>query len=65
VYVGVDVVEEEVGEHIRTGGSEALQLASLALSVEVGEHKERHRGESKVVGVDVHQPTIPVWSILL
>ena len=62
MYVGIDIVKEELAEHVRTGGGVALQLASLTPSVEVREHKESHRRQSKVVGVDVDQPTISAWS---
>ena len=60
MYVGVDIVEKELSEHVRTRGSVALQLVSHTLSVKVRENKKGHRGKSEIVGVDVNQPTITV-----
>ena len=58
MYVWVDLVEEELAEYVWTRGGIALELVPIALSVEVGEDKECHGRQPKVVGVDVDHPTI-------
>ena len=62
VEVGIDVIKEELVEYVRTRTDVALQLVTCALCSKVRQHKECHRGETKIVGVDVNHPTVSVWS---
>lgn len=58
VEVRIDCIKEELIESIGTRRNVALDLATTAVSLQVGKEKKCNRGEAIVVGIDVYQPTI-------
>ena len=58
--IGVDLVKKELVQNVRTRRDVALQLVACAVSVELGQHKESYGRETKVVGIDVRHPAVPV-----
>lgn len=59
--VRVDVAETELAQHIPPRGGIALKLGAIAGSGEVLEQEEGRGTEPVVVGVDVEQPTVPMY----
>ena len=58
--VRIDVNKIELIENIGSRRDVTLQLVARAISLELREYKESNRKEAIVVGIDVHQPAIPV-----
>ena len=58
--VRVDFVKEELAEDIGSRRDIALQLVASAVSLKLRQHKEGHRRETKIVGIDVDHPAVPM-----
>ena len=60
VKVRVDLVKEKLVQDVRTRRYVTLQLVAYAISFKLGQHKECYRRKAKVIGIDIHQPAIPM-----
>ena len=60
VKVRIDLVKEELAENVWTRREVAFQLVTNAVSFKIREYKVSYRRETKVVGIDVDHPAIPV-----
>ena len=58
--VRIDLIKEELVEDVGARRDVALQLVACAVSLKLRQYKESHRRETKIVGIDVDHPAVPV-----
>ena len=59
--IRVDLVKEELVEDVGARRDVAFQLVAGAVSLELRQHKEGHRRETKIIGIYVDHPAVPVF----